>query len=133
MENHTRRLVSLVGMAMGVLLAALTAMAALTTIVTIMSGVTTNTTTVPTTLPAGYKSFMGEVQCSSGACTQTQAIYGDVDQDSQNGILLCTITLSGTPRAQDACPVITASFAFYYVVTSNTTGTGATGGLVAMY
>lgn len=73
----------------------------------------------------GPKSFYGQVS-GTGAVTQTQAIYGDVDDDEANGVLLCTITLSGTTKAADACPVVTANFAFYYVVTTNTTGTGAT-------
>ena len=79
------------------------------------------------------KSIYGQVVCSSGPCTQTQAIYGDIDNDSANGILLCTLTLSGTPRAQDACPVITASYAWFYVVTTGTSGTSARGDVYAMY
>lgn len=105
---------------------------------TIASGITTNTTS--TAMPAevaashnpGPKSFYGQV-VGTGAVTQTQAIYGDIDSDAANGILLCTITLSGTTRAQDACPVITAQFAYYYVITTNTTGTEATGAVYAMY
>ena len=80
----------------------------------------------------GNKTYWGQV-IGTGAVTQTQAIYGDVDNDGANGILLCTITLSGTTRAQDACPVVTAAFAYYYVITTNTTGTGATGAVYAMY
>ena len=105
---------------------------------TIASGLSTNTTS--TAMPAeiaashnpGPKSFYGQV-VGTGAVTQTQAIYGDIDNDAANGVLLCTITLSGTTRTQDACPVITAQFAFYYVITTNTTGTGATGAVYAMY
>lgn len=105
---------------------------------TIASNITTNATS--TAMPAevaqshnpGPKSFYGQV-VGTGAVTQTQAIYGDIDDDAANGILLCTITLSGTTRAQDACPVITAQFRYYYVITTNTTGTGATGAVYAMY
>lgn len=97
------------------------------------AGVTTNTTSVAVKIPsAGYKTFYGKV-VGTGAITQTQAIYGDVDNDGANGILLCTLTLSGTTRAQDACPVITAAFNFYYIVTTATTGTSATGAVYAMY
>lgn len=106
---------------------------AVTTKLTVASGVTTNTTTASLAVPSGSKSFYGQVVCSSGACTQTQALYGDIDDDEANGILLCTLTLSGTTRAQDACPVITAAFSYYYVVTTNTTGTSATGAVYAMY
>lgn len=88
---------------------------------------TTNTTTAIFTVPSGYKSFHAEAVCSSGACTQTIAINGTFAPTATNGILLCTITLSGTPRAQDACPVITAEFPWYYIVTTATTGTGASG------
>lgn len=94
---------------------------------------TTNTTSSAQKVPSIAKSFYGQVVCSAGACTQTQAIYGDLDSDAANGILLCTLTLSGTTRAQDACPVITATFLYYYVVTTNTTGTSATGTVYAMY
>jgi len=101
--------------------------------VILMSGVTTNTTTVAKALPRGVKSLTGQALCSSGACTQTQAIFGDTDNDSLNGTLLCTITLSGTPRAQDTCPPISAVMNYYYVTTTNTTGTNATGAIYAGY
>lgn len=100
---------------------------------TVASGITTNTTTTAVAIPKQWRSIYGQVVCSSGACTQTQQIYGDIDNDAANGVLLCTITLSGTPRAQDACAVITANFSFYYVTTTNTTGTAATGAVFAMY
>jgi hypothetical protein len=99
---------------------------------TLASGVTTNTTTAAVMAGAGPISFYGEV-VGTGTVTQTQAIYGDVNGDAANGILLCTLTLSGTTRAQDACPVVTAEFAYFYVVTTNTTGTGATGAVYGMY
>lgn len=103
------------------------------------SGLTTNTTSTayalstPTNKSTNYKTFYGQVVCSSGACAQTQAIYGDIDSDAANGILLCTLTLSGTTRAQDACPVVTANFSAYYVITTGTSGTGATGAVYAMF
>lgn len=108
--------------------------AALVQRATVAAGVTTNTTTAAVLVPSGvgFKSFYGQV-AGTGAVTQTQAIYGDIDNDAANGVLLCTLTLSGTTRAQDACPPFTANFAYYYVVTSNTTGTGATGAVYAMY
>lgn len=99
---------------------------------TLFKNVTTNTTTAAVAIPMGYKSVYGEV-VGTGAVTQTQAIYGDVDDDAANGILLCTLTLSGTTRAQDACPPFTANFIYYYVKTTNTTGTGAAGAGYAGY
>jgi hypothetical protein len=99
---------------------------------TVASSVTTNTTTAAVAVPIGAKSFYGQV-VGTGAVTQTQAIFGDTDNDAANGILLCTITLSGTTRTQDACPVVTAAFSYYYVTTTNTTGTAATGAVYAMY
>lgn len=103
-----------------------------TEITLIAKGITTNTTTAAVKVPTGYKSFYGEV-VGTGVVTQTQAIYGDVDSDAANGILLCTITLSGTTRAQDGCPVMTAAYFYYYITTTNTTGTAATGAIYAMY
>ena len=100
---------------------------------TIASGVTTNTTTAAVAGVSGTKTFWGEVVCSSGACAQTQAIYGDRDNDGANGVLLCTITLSGTTRTQDACAVSTAAYPYYYVVTTATSGTSATGAVYAFY
>jgi len=107
---------------------------ALIKITVLVSNVTTNTTSVPIPLPKDLRTIEGQVVCSSGACTQTQAIYGDIDNDPTNGkTLLCTITLSGTPRANDVCPPILAVFNYYFVETINTTGTGAAGAVYAMY
>jgi hypothetical protein len=100
----------------------------------VASNITTNTTTSTSSImPNGAKSFLGEVVCTSGACTQTQEIRGSANNIAANGILICTITLSGTPRAQDACPVVTAAFPYFYIVTTNTSGTNATGAVYAMY
>lgn len=100
----------------------------------VATNITTNTTTSTSSLmPNGAKSFFGEVVCSAGACTQTQQIIGSTNNINANGILICTLTLSGTPRAQDACPVVTAAFPYYYVTTTNTTGTNATGAVHVQY
>lgn len=109
-------------------------LAALVQRTTVAAGITTNTTTAAVLIPTGvgFKSIYGQVT-GTGAVTQTQAIYGDIDNDSANGVLLCTLTLSGTTRAQDACPPFTANFSYFYVTTTNTTGTGATGAVYAMY
>lgn len=100
----------------------------------IVSGVTTDTTsTAGVEVPAGPKSFYGQVVCTSGACAQTQAIYGDTNSDAANGVLICTITLTATTRDDDACPVVTANFPYFYVVTTSTSGTAATGAVYALY
>lgn len=99
------------------------------------TNLTTNTTTAPITLPVGSKSIYGVVS-GTGAVTQTQAIYSGVTSGftpATDGILLCTLTLSGTTTAADQCPVITAPGLFYKVVTTNTTGTSATGVVIGMY
>ena len=101
---------------------------------TIASGVTTNTTTAAVAGVSGTKTFWGEVVCSSGACTQTIEIRGDQNNDAANGVLICTITLSGTPRDQNGdCSGSTASYPYYYVVTTSTTGNDATGAVYANY
>lgn len=104
------------------------------TVGNLATAVTTNTTSTAVALPVGSKSIYGTVT-GTGAITQTQAIYGGVTSGvtTTTGILLCTLTLSGTTTVVDACPVITANFLFYIVVTTATTGTGATGVVTAMY
>ena len=99
----------------------------------IATNVVADGTTSPVLTPSGAKSFYANVVCSNGACTQTVAIYGNPVNSNQNGLLLCTITLSGTSRAQDACPVVTANFTYTYTVITSTTGTGATGTIYVQY
>jgi hypothetical protein len=100
----------------------------------IASNITTNTTTaVKGGIPNGTKSIVGQVVCSSGACTQTQAIYGAMNTTAADGVLLCTITLTDTTKDIDACPPFTAAFPYYYIVTTSTTGTNATGAVYANY
>lgn len=128
------------GLLLGLLALALPAWAEVETVgarvhvVQIVAGVTTNTTsTAGVPVSSGPKTFYGQVICTSGACAQTQAIYGDSNNDAANGVLLCTLTLSATTRDDQACPVITANFPYYYVVTTSTSGTAATGAVYAMY
>lgn len=101
---------------------------------TMASAVTTNTTSAAVALPVGSKTIYGSVT-GTGSVTQTQQIYGGITSGvtSTTGILLCTLTLSGTTAVYDACPVMTANFLFYIVVTSATTGTSASGTVTAMY
>ena len=100
---------------------------------TMASAVTTNTTSAAVAVPTGTKTFYGSVD-GTGAVTQTQVIYGGLTSGvtATNGEPICTLTLSGTTHAHGAC-VSTAPWLFYIVVTTNTTGTGATGAITAMY
>lgn len=101
---------------------------------TMASAVTTDTTSAAVALPTGSKTIYGALT-GTGAITQTQKIYGGITSGvtSTTGILLCTLTLSGTTAVYDACPVMTANFLYYIVVTSSTTGTSASGTVTAMY
>ena len=104
---------------------------------TMASAVTTNTISAAVALPVGSKSIYGSV-AGTGAVTQTQAIWSGLTSGftptvAGGGVLLCTIVLSGTTFTGDQCPVITAPGLFYKVVTTNTTGTSASGTVTAMY
>jgi hypothetical protein len=98
----------------------------------LVSAVTTNTTSAAQIVPVGVKGFYGQV-VGTGAVTQTQALYCDVDSDAANGILLGTLTLSGTTRDQALIPRTDLPCSYVYVVTTATTGTSAAGALYAMY
>lgn len=99
---------------------------------TLISGVTTNTTSATIAGITGGKTFWAEV-VGTGAVTATVSIYGARTSTAANGVLLATITLSGTTQAQDASAVSTAAYPYYYVVTTNVTGTGATVRAEAFY
>lgn len=99
---------------------------------TLASGVTSNTTSTAVAGVPGNKTFWAEVT-GTGAVTATVAIYGNRTNTNSNGVLLATITLSGTTTATDAAAVSTAAYPYYYVTTTNVTGTGATVGAYAFY
>ena len=103
------------------------------TVLPVTTGVTTDTTSGVVEIPNGRKTFFGQVECTSGACVQTQAIYGTNYTSAVKGVLLCTLTLTATTADYDACPVITAAFPRYYVITTSTSGTAATGGVYVAY
>lgn len=94
-------------------------------VTTLASGVTTNTTSATTAGVGGYKTFWAEV-VGTGAVTATVTIYGARTSTASNGVLLATLTLSGTTQAQDAAATSTAPYPYYYVTTENVTGTAAT-------
>lgn len=102
---------------------------------TLAVAVSTDTTSVAVPAPSvETRTIWGEVVCTAAVtCAQVQEIYGDLDGDAANGVLLCTITLSATSRAQDVCAGITGQYPFYYVVTSGTAGTGARGNIYVLY
>ena len=101
---------------------------------TMASAITTDTTSAAVAIPTGSKTIAA-VLTGTGAITQTLAIRGSVDNTYTAAVdpLICTLTLSGTTAVGDACPVITANFAYYFIVSSSTTGTSASGVVYAMY
>ena len=103
------------------------------TIIPVSTGITTDTTSAVVDVPNGRKTFFGQVECTSGSCIQTQAIYGTNYTTAVKGVLLCTLTLTATTADYDACPVITAAFPRYYVITTLTSGTAATGAVYVAY
>ena len=93
--------------------------------VTLAAGITTNITTQTGRGRAGNKTFWAEV-VGTGAVTADIAIYGCRTIENANGVLVATINLTGTTRDQDAATTSTAVYPYYYVTTTNVTGTGAT-------
>ena len=97
-----------------------------TTISTIgMTGVTSNSTSAVFAAPSTPKTFWAEV-VGTGAVTAEVSFYGARTSTAANGVLLATISLSGTTRTQDAAGASLAPYPYYYIVTSGVTGTGAT-------
>lgn len=93
------------------------------------TGVLDTNSNVGTTLAM---TFFGHIT-GTGAIAQTQAIYGNATNDTTGGVLLCTITLSGTNQAQDAAGSSTAPYPYYYVTTTGTSGTGTSGTVYILY
>ena len=90
-----------------------------------MTGVTTNTTSSTFTVQGSAKTFWAEV-VGTGAVTADVSFYGARTSTAANGVLLATISLSGTTRTQDAAGASLAPYPYYYIVTTGVTGTGAT-------
>ncbi len=100
---------------------------------TLMNGVTTNTTSAAVQIPAtGNKTFWADV-AGTGAVTATVTIFGCRTATAANGVLLATITLSGTTSTQDAAGSATAPYPYYYATTASVTGTGAAVRVEAYY
>ena len=87
-----------------------------------------------TTIPAGDITFHGIVTCT-GTCVQTQKIYGSFENSATvaKSVLVCTLTMNASTTAVDWCSVKQQPFYYYFVVTSNTSGTTPLAGLFAMY
>lgn len=95
---------------------------------TAMTGVTTNTTSAAFTIPSGGKTPLAQVS-GTGAVTATLTLFGDNDSTADNGILLCTITLSATTKHVKGCDddkQFATDYPYYYATSANVTGTGAT-------
>ena len=93
--------------------------------VNLINGVTANATSDTKLGLPEAKTFWGEV-VGTGAVTATIKIYGARTATAANGVLVATITLSGTTTAVDAATPSFAVYPYYYVVVENLTGTGAT-------
>jgi len=101
-------------------------------ILPLASGITSNTTSATTRGHIGSKTFWAEV-VGTGAVAVTVNIYGARTIAAANGVLLATLTLSGTTQAQDATPTSIAAYPYYYVTTTGISGTGATVRVEAFY
>lgn len=93
--------------------------------INLIHGVTTNTTSDTVTGLPEAKTFWGEV-VGTGAITAPIKVYGARTATAANGVLVATITLTGNDVVVDAATPSFAVYPYYYVVTSNVTGTGVT-------
>ncbi len=105
---------------------------------TTFSSVTSAASSSITSVPTGTKTFMGQIiNATSETKAVTALIYGNWTNSTTGGILLCTLTLPSTVtvlQLQDACPVVTANFAFYYYTVSvYTSASSAPFKVYAMY
>ncbi len=91
-----------------------------TTTFSSVTAAATNSTV--TTVPVGSKTFFVQIiNATSETKAATVSIYGNVISSTTGGILLCTVTLPSTAttlQLQDACPVVTANFPYYYYATA---------------
>jgi hypothetical protein len=99
---------------------------------TLASGVTTDTSSTPVAGMPGNKTFWAEIS-GTGAVSVTVTIFGNRTNSTSGGVLLATISLSGTGSDTDAAAVSTAAYPYYYVTTASISGTGATVGVYAFY
>lgn len=105
---------------------------------TAFSSVTSATSSAVTTVPVGPKTFMGQI---TNATSETKAItmdlYGNWTNSTTGGVKIGTLTLPSTATVthlEDALPVVTANFSYYYyTVTTYTSASAAPFTLYAMY
>ena len=97
------------------------------------ANITTNTTTdaVECVSPEP-RTLFARIQ-GTGAIAQTLAVYGNMTQSNDDGVLLATFTLSGSTKVSDAIGALTAPYKYYYVVTTGTSGTGCRGSVYLMF
>lgn len=95
----------------------------------VASGITTNTTSAANTIYTGNKSVEGILVCNGGASTNcgiTFELRGSaVNAPSATaGVSLCTTVIpTGLATRSEACPVFTANYSFYWIVTTGVAGT----------
>ena len=100
--------------------------------VNLINGVTTNTTSDTLLGLPSAKTFWGEVT-GTGAVSATVKIYGCRTATAANGVLVATLSPSGTTTGVDVATTSLAVYPYYYVVTENVTGTGATVNVEVFY
>jgi hypothetical protein len=105
---------------------------ALVRVLEIASGVTTNTSSDPVVGATGNKTFWAEIS-GSGAVSVTVTVYGNRTDSTTGGVLLATISLSGTNSDKDAAAVSTAAYPYYYATTADISGTGASVNVYAFF
>jgi hypothetical protein len=105
---------------------------------TTFGSVTSATTSTVSTVPTGAKTFVGQIiNATSETKAATATIYGNLINSTTGGIALCTLTLPSTAttlQLQDACPITTVNFPFYfYTVTVYTSASAAPFTVYATY
>lgn len=92
----------------------------------LMSGVTTNTSSATTTLPAGGKTFFSKIVGSAGAQSVTVTVYGDYKSTATEEFPICIMSPSGTSEDSKKCTGISEDYDYYHAKTASISGTDAT-------
>lgn len=90
----------------------------------IATAVTTNTTTTPVLSKSGTKTIQG-VLTGTGAISVIAKVYGNNNNNTTDGVLFCTLSLSGTTRVPAMCDPVTANPKYLYATTESISGTSA--------
>jgi hypothetical protein len=105
----------------------------------VAAAVTGNATSTATTIPVGSKSVEGLLVCNAGGSTNcgiTYEIRGSAvnNPSSTTGVSLCTAVIpTGSANQSVACPVMTANYSYFWVVTTGVAGTSPVLNVYAMY